>query len=93
MCHHSLPSIISPIRDKSVVVKIFLVDYICILIAYVGLGMASLLAFGGLPDNPSACPPSRIMEAASERHIPSSPASQKERSRFHSHGSGSDDID
>ena len=33
MCHHSLPSIISPIRDKSVVVKIFLVDYICILIA------------------------------------------------------------
>ena len=61
MCHHSLPSIISPIRDKSVVVKIFLVDYICILIAYVGLGMASLLAFGGLPDNPSACPPSRIV--------------------------------
>ena len=50
------------LRDKSVVVKIFLVDYICILIAYVGLGMASLLAFGGLPDNPSACPPSRIIE-------------------------------
>lgn len=62
MCHHSLPSIISPIRNKNLVTRIFLVDYIFILLAYIGLGGVSLLAFGGLPDSPGSCPPTEITD-------------------------------
>ena len=62
MCHHSLPSIISPIRNKNIVTRIFFFDYIFILIAYVGLGGVSLLAFDGLPDSPGSCPPTMIAD-------------------------------
>ena len=62
MCHHSLPSIISPIRNKNIITKIFMVDYLFILIAYIALGVFSLLAFAGLPDSPSACPPTSIAD-------------------------------
>lgn len=62
MCHHSLPSIISPIRNKTLVTRIFLVDYVFILLAYIGLGGVSLLAFDGLPDSPDSCPPTKITD-------------------------------
>jgi hypothetical protein len=70
MCHHSLPSIIAPIKRKEVVTTLFCVDYLAILLAYFALGFSSLAAFGGLPEdipgNPKgACPPTAI---AAEPH-------------------------
>lgn len=62
MCHHSLPSIISPIRNKNLVTRIFFVDYVFILLAYIGLGGVSLLAFDGLPDSAGSCPPTKITD-------------------------------
>lgn len=42
MCHHSLPSLVTPIQDKSNIHKLFLMDYLLI------LGFYSLLSFTGI---------------------------------------------
>lgn len=46
MCHHSLPSIITPIRSKINFKYTFMLAYICILIFYLLLSFTGVFAFG-----------------------------------------------
>ena len=49
MCHHSLPSIIAPVSDKRGVHSSLLgVCFVCIYIAYLGLGFSMDKGFGGI---------------------------------------------
>ncbi|KAK6171583.1 hypothetical protein SNE40_019740 [Patella caerulea] len=50
MCHHSLPSLITPIKDKSSLYKVLGVDYVCILIFYALLSFTGIFAFATLED-------------------------------------------
>jgi amino acid permease len=63
MCHHSLPSIVSPISHKRGLHALFLADYILICIIYLLLCVSAVFAFS--PDLPAKCldadgPPCRI---------------------------------
>jgi len=55
MCHHSLPSIVAPIKTKSWVIKLFAIDILLILFTYVTLSWSAMFAFGTVK-NPT-CPP------------------------------------
>lgn len=46
MCHHSLPSIITPIRNKEKFKHIIVADYLCIMIFYLLLSYTGIFAFG-----------------------------------------------
>jgi amino acid permease len=46
MCHHSLPSIITPIKSKKKFIYMLLIAYICILIFYLLLSFTGVFAFG-----------------------------------------------
>jgi amino acid permease len=46
MCHHSLPSIITPIRSKENFKKIITSAYICIVVFYFLLAYTGIFAFG-----------------------------------------------
>jgi amino acid permease len=46
MCHHSLPSIITPIKSKAKFIYMLLLAYVCILIFYMLLSFTGLFAFG-----------------------------------------------
>lgn len=50
MCHHSLPSLISPIKDKTKTNKLFVIDYTIIMFFYVFLCMTAIFAFDPLQD-------------------------------------------
>lgn len=50
MCHHSLPSLVTPIKDKSKLLKLLAADYILILLFYVLLSFTGIYAFGKLDD-------------------------------------------
>jgi len=62
MCHHSLPSMITPIRDKKRVSLLLRVDYLLILGFYILLSLTAVFAFTHIPDlytltfEPSKCP-------------------------------------
>jgi hypothetical protein len=45
MCHHSLPSLISPVKDKSWLSVMLAADYCMILFVYTALNYSALLAF------------------------------------------------
>lgn len=50
MCHHSLPSLLAPIRDKQAVLRTLGVDYIVICLFYILLAMTGIFAFERLED-------------------------------------------
>eukprot|EP00013_Stygamoeba_regulata_P007353 CAMPEP_0177631576 /NCGR_PEP_ID=MMETSP0447-20121125/1824_1 /TAXON_ID=0 /ORGANISM="Stygamoeba regulata, Strain BSH-02190019" /LENGTH=572 /DNA_ID=CAMNT_0019133071 /DNA_START=138 /DNA_END=1853 /DNA_ORIENTATION=- len=50
MCHHSLPSLISPIKDKKWVSVMLAADYCVILFVYAALNYSALLAFSDKDD-------------------------------------------
>eukprot|EP01132_Coremiostelium_polycephalum_P007607 gene7607-9356_t len=58
MCHHSLPSIITPIEKKKKLTFLMAIDFLCILIAYSALCITALFAFGNVT-NPT-CTPNNI---------------------------------
>ncbi|XP_017081325.1 transmembrane protein 104 homolog [Drosophila eugracilis] len=50
MCHHSLPSLLAPLRHKSMVSKILSIDYIIICAFYILLAMTGIFAFERIED-------------------------------------------
>ncbi|XP_071036880.1 transmembrane protein 104 isoform X2 [Parasteatoda tepidariorum] len=50
MCHHSLPSLITPIRDKSRIFRLFVIDYSLILVFYCLLSFTGIFAFDQIRD-------------------------------------------
>ena len=50
MCHHSLPSLVTPIRDKSKIFKLLAIDYFLILLFYALLSFTGIFAFSSLDD-------------------------------------------
>jgi len=54
MCHHSLPGLLSPVKDKKHLNRLMLGDFITIYIVYGGLCASALFAFGTVT-NPT-CP-------------------------------------
>ena len=62
MCHHSLPSLVTPIRKKNRLLALLAGDYILILCFYTLLSLTAVFAFSNIPDlytlafEPSICP-------------------------------------
>lgn len=50
MCHHSIPSIIAPIRMKSKLKQLFAYDYICIALFYLLLSYTAIFTFDQIED-------------------------------------------
>jgi len=50
MCHHSLPSLISPVKNKSRVTALFIGDYVLIMFFYILMCMTAVYAFDPLQD-------------------------------------------
>jgi hypothetical protein len=50
MCHHSIPSIIAPIRSKNKLKKLFAYDYICIALFYLLLSLTAVFTFDKFED-------------------------------------------
>jgi len=50
MCHHSIPSIIAPIRSKNKLKSLFAYDYICITLFYLLLSFTAVFTFESLED-------------------------------------------
>ncbi|CAF4104866.1 unnamed protein product [Rotaria magnacalcarata] len=50
MCHHSIPSIISPIRSKNKLSYLFAYDYICIALFYLLLSLTAVFTFAKFED-------------------------------------------
>merc|ERR1739844_117318 len=50
MCHHSIPSLVSPIKNKSQVAAIMAGDYILIALFYLVLAFTAIFAFPVVPD-------------------------------------------
>jgi len=61
MCHHSLPSLVTPIRKKRRLTSLLLGDYILILVFYALICLTGIFAFSSIPDlytltfEPSLC--------------------------------------
>lgn len=52
MCHHSLPSIITPVENKKGIHKVMALDFLFVFLAYVALCLTAQFAFGQVT-NPS----------------------------------------
>lgn len=50
MCHHSLPSLITPIRNKSRLLQLFIADYLLIFLFYCLLSFTGIFTFEHLSD-------------------------------------------
>ncbi|CAF3552616.1 unnamed protein product [Rotaria sp. Silwood1] len=50
MCHHSIPSIIAPIRSKDKLKSLFAYDYICIALFYLLLSLTAIFTFDTFED-------------------------------------------
>jgi amino acid permease len=50
MCHHSLPALITPIRDKKRLFTLIFTDYILILVFYSLLSFTGIFTFNNLKD-------------------------------------------
>jgi len=50
MCHHSIPGLVSPIKDKSKVAAIMASDYLLIALFYLILAFTGIFAFPVVPD-------------------------------------------
>jgi Transmembrane amino acid transporter protein len=55
MCHHSLPSIVTPVRNKRSLFSLFAIDYVAILGAYLALCLSAVFAYGNI-QNPKCSP-------------------------------------
>eukprot|EP00698_Gefionella_okellyi_P011411 TRINITY_DN3003_c0_g1_i1.p1 TRINITY_DN3003_c0_g1~~TRINITY_DN3003_c0_g1_i1.p1 ORF type:complete len:403 (-),score=66.15 TRINITY_DN3003_c0_g1_i1:72-1280(-) len=55
MCHHSIPGIISPIKNKASLTRLFVFDFSAVGAAYVGLCVTAMIAFAGVK-NPTCLP-------------------------------------
>ena len=47
MCQHSLPSLVTPIKNKKSLSKLLAADYFLILVFYMLLGMTAIYCFSG----------------------------------------------
>jgi len=50
MCHHSIPSLVSPIKNRSAISTIMASDYILIALFYLALSYTGIFAFPSVPD-------------------------------------------
>jgi amino acid permease len=50
MCHHSIPSIVAPIRSKNKLTYLFAYDYICIALFYLLLSLTAVFTFTTFED-------------------------------------------
>lgn len=50
MCHHSIPSIVAPIRSKDKLKSLFAYDYICIALFYLLLSLTAVFTFSSFED-------------------------------------------
>ena len=50
MCHHSIPSIVAPIRAKNKLKALFAYDYICIALFYLLLSLTAVFTFNTFED-------------------------------------------
>ena len=50
MCHHSIPSIIAPIRSKNKLKSLFAYDYLCIVLFYLLLSLTAVFTFETFED-------------------------------------------
>ena len=50
MCHHSIPSLVTPIQDKAQVARILTADYFLIAVFYLLLSFTGIFAFPTVPD-------------------------------------------
>lgn len=50
MCHHSLPSLVTPISDKSALFRLLAADYLLILLFYLLLAFTGIFAFSHIED-------------------------------------------
>jgi hypothetical protein len=50
MCHHSIPSIVAPIRAKNKLKSLFAYDYICITLFYLLLSLTAVFTFNTFED-------------------------------------------
>ena len=50
MCHHSIPSIVAPIRSKDKLKSLFAYDYICIALFYLLLSLTAVFTFDKFQD-------------------------------------------
>ena len=50
MCHHSIPSIVAPIRSKNKLKSLFAYDYICIALFYLLLSLTAVFTFSEFED-------------------------------------------
>ena len=50
MCHHSIPSLVTPIQDKAQVSRILTADYFLIAVFYLLLSFTGIFAFPAVPD-------------------------------------------
>lgn len=65
MCHHSLPSIVAPIRDKRLLRPLLAADYACVAAVYLLLCWSADLAFGAVTAPKCAShpgPPCRLQD-------------------------------
>ena len=67
MCHHSLPSIVSPIKNKKGLSVLFAGDFLMIFSAYIVMCFSALFAFGDqplekCPDHVQPGPPCQIQK-------------------------------
>jgi len=50
MCHHSLPQMATPIRNKSAIYRLFAVDYLLIFLFYVTICFTAVFTFANIED-------------------------------------------
>lgn len=50
MCHHSLPQLTTPVRNKSAIYRLFAVDYLLILAFYVLICFTAVFTFADIQD-------------------------------------------
>lgn len=50
MCHHSLPSLVTPIRNKASIRRLFALDFLLILVFYALLSFTGIFAFDNIYD-------------------------------------------
>lgn len=58
MCHHSIPGIIAPMRNKSILKRLFAIDYVFILLMNLAMCFTAVIAFGNAPNEDCKSEPS-----------------------------------
>lgn len=50
MCHHSIPSILTPVREKRHLLRGLTIDYVLVAGCYILIALTGIFAFGKLED-------------------------------------------